>query len=188
MPERCPWCGADPLYIAYHDDEWGRPLHDPRALWECLILEGFQAGLSWITILRRRETMRAAFAGFDPAVIASWGEPEVTRLMADPGVIRHRGKIASTITSARAYLAIESGAGFSDYIWKHVSHRPQQNRRQTPSDIPAQTPTSVALSKQLRKDGFNFCGPTICYAFMQAVGMVNDHLVTCPAHDGCAGL
>ena len=188
MTDRCPWCGTDPLYIAYHDSEWGVPLRAPQALWECLMLEGFQAGLSWITILRRRETFRAAFAGFDPAVIAQWGEPEVVRLLADPGIIRHRGKIEATIKSARAYLAIEAAEGFSPYIWKHVDHIPQQNRRTDLSAVPAQTAASVALSKQLKKDGFGFCGPTITYAFMQAVGMVNDHLVTCPAHDRVAAL
>ncbi len=188
MEERCPWCGTDPLYIAYHDEEWGIPRRDPRALWECLMLEGFQAGLSWITILRRRETFRAAFAGFDPATIATWGDPEVTRLLADPGIIRHRGKIEATIRAARLWLTIEAGEGFAPYIWKHVDGRPQQNRRSRSSDIPAATPASTALSKQLRKDGFNFCGPTITYAFMQATGLVNDHLVTCPAHDRVAAL
>lgn len=188
MADRCPWCGTDPLYIAYHDTEWGIPLRDPRALWECLMLEGFQAGLSWITILRRRETFRAAFAGFDPAVIANWSAPEVERLLGDPGIIRHRGKIEATIKSARAYLAIEATEGFAPYIWKHVGHSPQQNRRASMAEVPAQTAASVALSKQLKKDGFKFCGPTIAYAFMQAVGMVNDHLVTCPAHDGALAL
>lgn len=183
MADRCPWCGTDPLYVAYHDTEWGIPLRDPRALWECLMLEGFQAGLSWITILRRRESFRTAFAGFDPAVIAGWGEAEVLRLMGDPGIIRHRGKIESTIKSARAYLGIEAAEGFAPYLWKHVGHCPQQNRRTSMAEVPAQTAVSAALSKQLKKDGFNFCGPTITYAFMQAVGMVNDHLVTCPAHD-----
>ncbi len=188
MADRCPWCGTDPLYITYHDTEWGIPLRDPRALWECLMLEGFQAGLSWITILRRRETFRAAFAGFDPAVIANWGPPEVERLMGDPGIIRHRGKIEATLKSARAYLAIEVDEGFTPYIWKHVGHSPQQNRRQSMAEVPAQTDASVALAKQLKKDGFKFCGPTIAYAFMQAVGMVNDHLVTCPAHDSALAL
>lgn len=188
MDERCPWCGTDPLYVAYHDTEWGVPLRDPRALWEALILEGFQAGLSWITILRRRENFRTAFEGFDPATIASWGEAEVTRLLADPGIIRHRGKIEGTIRAARAFLAIEAGEGFVPYIWKHVGHSPQQNRRQTPADIPAATPASTALSKQLRKDGFAFCGPTITYAFMQAAGLVNDHLTTCPVHDRVSAL
>ncbi|MBC2834898.1 DNA-3-methyladenine glycosylase I [Paragemmobacter straminiformis] len=186
MSDRCPWCGTDPLYVTYHDQEWGIPQRDPRALWECLMLEGFQAGLSWITILRRRETFRAAFAGFDPATIAQWGEPEVTRLLGDPGIIRHRGKIEGTILSARAYLRIEADEGFSPYLWKHVGHRPQQNQPRSGADIPAQTPASVALSKQLRQDGFKFCGPTIVYAFMQAVGMVNDHLVTCPSHGHAA--
>ena len=183
---RCTWCGTDPLYVAYHDDEWGIPLRDPRALWECLMLEGFQAGLSWITILRRRNGFRDAFAGFDPATIATWGEADVTRLLSDPRIIRHRGKIEGTIHSARAYLRIEAGEGFAPYLWKHVSHAPMQNRPASGAGVPAQTPASVALSKQLRKDGFKFCGPTIVYAFMQAVGMVNDHLATCPFGDRAA--
>lgn len=183
---RCTWCGTDPLYVAYHDDEWGIPLRDPRALWECLMLEGFQAGLSWITILRRRDGFRDAFAGFDPAVIATWGDAEVTRLLADPRIIRHRGKIEGTIQSARAYLRIEADEGFAPYLWKHVNHAPLQNRPTSGAGVPAQTPASVALSKQLRKDGFKFCGPTIVYAFMQATGMVNDHLATCPFGDRAA--
>lgn len=180
--DRCPWCGTDPLYVAYHDTEWGVPEYDPRALWEKLILDGFQAGLSWITILRKRDNFRAAFAGFAPETIANWGEAEVATLLANPGIIRHRGKIEGTIRSARAWLAIEAGEGFSAYLWKHVDGRPLQPHRQTFRDIPAETPLSQAISRQLRKDGFTFCGPTITYAFMQATGMVNDHLVTCPAH------
>lgn len=179
---RCPWCGTDPLYVAYHDTEWGVPERDPRALWEKLILEGFQAGLSWITILRKRDSFRAAFAGFSPETVARWGEAEVTSLLANPGIIRHRGKIEGTIRSARAWLAIEAREGFAPYLWKHLDGRPLQPHRQHGRDIPAETPLSQAISKQLRKDGFTFCGPTITYAFMQASGMVNDHLVTCPAH------
>jgi DNA-3-methyladenine glycosylase I len=179
---RCPWCGTDPLYVAYHDGEWGVPEHDPRALWEKLILDGFQAGLSWITILRKRDNFRTAFAGFAPETIASWGEAEVATLLSNPGIIRHRGKIEGTIRSARVWLAIQSGEGFAPYLWKHVDGQPLQPHRRSPADIPAETPLSQAISKQLRKDGFTFCGPTITYAFMQATGMVNDHLVTCPAH------
>lgn len=182
MTDRCPWCGTDPLYVAYHDDEWWVPERDSRALWEKLILDGFQAGLSWITILRKRDNFRATFAGFDPAIIAGWGEAEVTRLLADPGIVRHRGKIEGTIRSARAYLEVEAREGFSHALWKHLDGRPLQTDRRSMADIPAQTPLSQVISEQLKKDGFTFCGPTIVYAVMQATGMVNDHLTTCPAH------
>ncbi|MEZ5756036.1 MAG: DNA-3-methyladenine glycosylase I [Paracoccaceae bacterium] len=184
----CPWCGTDPLYMAYHDHEWGVPERDPRALWEKLILDGFQAGLSWITILRKRDNFRRAFAGFDPATIAGWGEADVTRLLADPGIIRHRGKIEGTIRSARAYLAVEEREGFAPYLWKHFDGRPLQNRPATMRDIPTETPLSQAISKQLKKDGFTFCGPTIVYAFLQATGLVNDHLLDCPARLRVAAL
>jgi DNA-3-methyladenine glycosylase I len=179
---RCPWCGTDPLYVAYHDSEWGVPEHDPRKLWECLMLEAFQAGLSWITILRRRDTFRAAFRGFDPAVIATWGEEEVLRLLADPGIIRHRGKIEATIRGAQAYLRIEGREGFSHFLWKHVDHTPVVNHLPDMAAAKAQTTQSQALAKALKAEGFTFCGPTITYAFMQAVGMVNDHLTTCHRH------
>lgn len=182
MTDRCPWCGTDPLYVAYHDEEWGVPERDPRALWEKLILDGFQAGLSWITILKKRDNFRAAFAGFDPATIARWGEADVARLLADPGIVRHRGKIEGTIRSARAYLAVEEREGFAPYLWKHLDGRPLQNAPRSMADIATETPLSRAMSKQLRADGFTFCGPTIVYAFMQATGMVNDHLITCPAN------
>ena len=179
---RCNWCGTDPLYVAYHDQEWGRPERDGRALWEALVLEGFQAGLSWITILRRREGFRAAFQGFDPARIATWGEAQIADLVADPSIIRHRGKIEATIFGARAFLEIEAREGFSNFLWGHVGGRPLQNARKNPTDIPAETPESRVLAKALKGAGFKFCGPTITYAFMQATGMVNDHLTTCPAH------
>ena len=182
MTDRCPWCGTDPLYVAYHDEEWGVPERDPRALWEKLVLDGFQAGLSWITILKKRDNFRAAFAGFDPVTIAGWGEAEVTRLLADPGIVRHRGKIEGTIRSAQAFLKVEEREGFAPYLWKHLDGRPLQNAPRSMADIPTQTPLSEAISRQLRKDGFTFCGPTIVYAFLQATGLVNDHLVTCPAH------
>ena len=185
---RCAWCGDDPLYCAYHDHEWGVPEWDGRALWEKLILDGFQAGLSWITILRKRENFRTAFRGFDPAVIAGWGGPEIDRLLADPGIVRHRGKIEATIANARAFEEIEAREGFSPFLWRFVEGRPQDNRVTALSQVPAATPTSEAMSKALKKAGMRFCGPTITYAFMQAVGMVNDHLVTCPAHDRCAAL
>lgn len=181
--ERCPWCGTDPLYVAYHDSEWGVPTRDPGALWEMLMLEAFQAGLSWITILRKREGFRAAFAGFDPTVIAGWGEAEVARCLADPGIIRHRGKIEATIGAARAYLAIEAEGGFAPFIWSFVGDAPLQPRRASMADVPAVTPEAEALSKALKKKGFKFCGPTIAYAFLQAAGLVNDHLVTCPRHE-----
>ncbi|WP_375554665.1 DNA-3-methyladenine glycosylase I [Roseovarius mucosus] len=180
--ERCGWVSDDPLYLSYHDTEWGVPDYDSRALWEKLILDGFQAGLSWITILRKRESFRAAFQGFDPHVIATWGEAEVTLLLADPGIIRHRGKIEATIGNARAWAVIEANEGFDRYLWDFVGGQPIQNEWQTLAEVPAQTDISVKLSKDLKKRGFKFCGPTITYAFMQAVGMVNDHLVTCPCH------
>jgi DNA-3-methyladenine glycosylase I len=174
---RCPWCGTDPLYVAYHDQEWGQPERDPKRLFELLILESFQAGLSWITILRKREGFRAAFQGFDPQTIASWGEPDVTRLLQDPGIVRHRGKIESTIKGAQAYLRIEDREGFAPFLWSFaplISVRPV-----TPADVPAQTVQSQAMSKALKHEGFNFVGPTITYAFMQAAGLVNDHLAAC---------
>lgn len=186
--DRCPWCGTDPLYVAYHDTEWGVPERDPRALWEKLVLDGFQAGLAWITILRKRDAFRAAFQGFDPTVIAGWGEPEVARLLADPGIVRHRGKIEATIGNARAFLAIEAAEGFADLLWKHVEGRPLQNRFAATGEVPALTAASEAMAKELKARGFRFCGPTITYAFMQATGMVNDHLLSCPAHARCAAL
>jgi DNA-3-methyladenine glycosylase I len=186
MTERCPWCGTDPLYVAYHDGEWGVPLRDGRALWEALVLEGFQAGLSWITILRKREAFRAGFAGFVPEVVAGWGEAEVARLLSDPGIVRHRGKIEGAIRSARAFLEVEAREGFSGYVWTHVDGRPVQNAPRSMADVPTETAVSRALSKQLRKDGFAFCGPTTVYAFMQAAGLVNDHLLGCPARERVA--
>jgi DNA-3-methyladenine glycosylase I len=188
MEKRCAWCGEDPLYIAYHDTEWGVPEYDSRALWGKLVLDGFQAGLSWITILRKRENFRAAFRGFDPRLIAGWGEAEIARCLADPGIVRHRGKIEATITNARAWCAIEESGGFDRFLWAYVGGRPVQNSFASPAEIPAQTPLSAQISRDLKKAGFRFCGPTITYAFMQAVGMVNDHLTTCPAHARVAAL
>jgi DNA-3-methyladenine glycosylase I len=181
--QRCPWCGDDPLYVHYHDTDWGVPERDSRALWEKLILDGFQAGLSWITILRKREAFRAAFQGFRPEIIAGWGEAEVTRLLGDAGLVRHRGKIAGTITSAQAYLRIAEKQSFSDFIWAYVDGRPIQNRLASMAEAQTATAISTQMSKDLKKAGFAFCGPTITYAFMQACGLVNDHLVTCPRHD-----
>ncbi|RXV59845.1 DNA-3-methyladenine glycosylase I [Roseovarius sp. A46] len=186
--ERCGWAGDDPLYITYHDTEWGVPERDSRALWETLVLEGFQAGLSWITVLRKRENFRAALAGFDPEAIAGWGEADVARLLDDPGIIRHRGKIAATIGNARAWQEIEAEQGFARYIWDFVDGRPVQNRFATLAEVPADTDISRKLSKDLKRRGFRFCGPTITYAFMQAAGLVNDHLVTCPCHAEVARL
>ncbi|WP_397541695.1 DNA-3-methyladenine glycosylase I [Roseovarius salis] len=183
MGERCGWVGTDPIYQAYHDTEWGVPEHDSRALWEKLVLDGFQAGLSWLTILKKRENFRSAFQGFDPDAIASWGTCEIERLMADPGIIRHRGKIEATIGNARAWQAIEAEQGFDRYLWGYVGGRPIQNRWKNLAEVPTETEISRTISKDLKKRGFKFCGPTIVYAFMQAVGMVNDHLVTCPCHE-----
>ena len=186
MEGRCGWCGTDPLYVAYHDTEWGVPERDPRALWEKLVLDGFQAGLSWITILRKRDNFRAAFAGFDPEAIAGWGEPEVARLLGDPGIIRSRAKIEATIGNARAFLALREQGTFADHVWSFVGGEPIQNRFRTGAEVPTSTPESDAMSRDLKKRGFKFVGTTICYAFMQAVGMTNDHLVGCFRHRAIA--
>lgn len=183
MTERCSWVGQDTIYIDYHDTEWGVPEYDPRALWEKLVLDGFQAGLSWITILKKRENFRRAFVGFDPAKIAGWGEAEVSTLLLDPGIVRHRGKIEATIGNARAWLDIQEQQGFTAYLWDYVDGCPVQNRWRNMSEVPTETPISRMISKDLKSRGFRFCGPTIVYAFMQAVGMVNDHIVTCHRHD-----
>ena len=189
MPDgRCTWPGTDPQYLAYHDKEWGVPEWDSRALFEKLVLDGFQAGLAWITILRKREAFRKAFAGFDPDIIATWGTSEVERLLQDPGIVRHRGKIEATITNARAWQRIEAEQGFSDFLWSYVAGAPLQNHWTAMNQVPASTQISERLSKDLKKAGFKFCGPTIVYAFMQAVGMVNDHLVSCPCHTRVAAL
>ncbi len=188
MNERCGWVGPEQIYIDYHDQEWGVPERDGRALWEKLILDGFQAGLSWITILKKREGFRAAFAGFDPDLIATWGEDEVTRLLADPGIVRHRGKIEATIGNARAWQDLGGATGFAEKLWGYVDGTPIQNQWQSLSEVPAQTPLSAQISKDLKAAGFRFCGPTIVYAFMQATGLVNDHLVTCPRHAAVAAM
>jgi DNA-3-methyladenine glycosylase I len=185
---RCWWPGADPLYVAYHDTEWGVPEFDGRALFEKLILDGFQAGLSWITILRKRDAFRRAFAGFDPAAIARFDERHVEALMLDAGIVRNRAKILATVAGARAFLAIEEREGFSHYLWKRIDGRPVETGRRGRGDIPAETDLSRAISRDLRAEGFNFVGPTIVYAFMQAVGMVNDHLVSCHRHEQCRAL
>jgi len=177
---RCGWAGTDPLYVAYHDTEWGVPVRDDRVLFEFLLLEGFQAGLSWLTILRKREAFRRAFARFAPEKVARFGSRESARLMADAGIVRNRAKIAAASRNARAFLAVRKERGtFSNYVWDFVGGRPIVNRVRTPSDVPAETDASRALSKDRRRRGFNFVGPTICYAFMQATGLVNDHRIDC---------
>lgn len=186
--ERCGWAGPEQIYLDYHDTDWGVPEYDSRALWEKLILDGFQAGLSWITILKKRENFRKAFAGFDPDVIAGWGEDEVLRLLADKGIIRHRGKIEATIGNARVWQEIEQEQGFDRFLWDYVGGRPIQNQWASLDEVPAFTPLSEQISKDLKRKGFRFCGPTIVYAFMQAVGMVNDHLTICPRHAEVAKL
>ncbi len=185
---RCPWPGTDPLYVAYHDTEWGVPEFDSRALWEKLVLDGFQAGLSWITILRKREALRNAFAGFDPDKVARFGEADVARLMNDAGIIRSNAKIAAAIDSARITLSLrDKGVEFRDLIWQVQDQRPQINHFEA-GHIPTETKTSQELAKLLKSKGYKFCGPVIVYAFMQAVGMVNDHLVTCFRHAEVAEL
>jgi DNA-3-methyladenine glycosylase I len=186
---RCPWPGTDPVYVAYHDEEWGVPEYDDQALFEKLILDGFQAGLSWITILRKRDNFRRAFSDFDPEKIARYTPAKVERLMQDAGIVRNRAKIEGAVLSSRAYLKIMSGGpGFSNLLWGHLDGVPRQNSFRTTKQIPASTALSAAISKDLAARGFKFVGPTIVYAFMQAVGMVNDHLVTCHRHADCAAL
>jgi DNA-3-methyladenine glycosylase I len=185
--ERCPWPAEDPKMIAYHDDEWGVPLRDDAALYAKLVLDGAQAGLSWSTILHKRDGYLRAFRGLDPAKVARFGERDVQRLMKDEGIVRNRQKIESAIRNARAYLALaDAGEPFSDYLWQFVDGRPKVNRWTTVRQLPAETKESQAMAKALKSRGFSFCGPTICYAFMQAVGMVNDHVVTCFRHRACS--
>ncbi|WP_324753826.1 DNA-3-methyladenine glycosylase I [Roseovarius sp. Pro17] len=188
MCDRCAWAGPDEIYVDYHDTEWGVPEWDSRALWEKLILDGFQAGLSWITILKKRDNFRTAFAGFDPDIIATWGEDDVHRLLANAGIIRHRGKIEATIGNARAWRQVEDEMGFDQFLWSFVGGAPLQNRWQSQAEVPTHTPLSTEISKELKRRGFKFCGPTIVYAFMEACGLVNDHVVTCPCHDRVAAM
>ena len=186
---RCPWGDSHPLYVAYHDEEWGVPQHDDRKLFEMLILEGAQAGLSWIAVLKKRDAYRRAFSRFDPHKVARYDARKVARLLANDGIIRNRLKIGAAITNARAFLAVqEEFASFDRYIWQFVDGRPRQNVWKTLKQIPAHTEESDALSKDLRRRGFKFVGSTICYSHMQATGMVNDHLVSCFRHRSCAGL
>ena len=185
---RCSWPGTDPLYCAYHDTEWGVPEFESRALWEKLVLDGFQAGLSWITILRKREALRNAFAGFDPEIVARFGEADVERLLQDAGIIRSRAKITAAIDSARITLDLrDKGIEFKDFIWAIQDHKPQVNHFRK-GEIPTETKTSQELAKLLKSKGYKFCGPVIVYAFMQAVGMVNDHVVDCFRHAEVADL
>ncbi|HEY6259084.1 MAG TPA: DNA-3-methyladenine glycosylase I [Xanthobacteraceae bacterium] len=186
---RCPWPQQDPLYVAYHDDEWGVPEFDDRALFEKLLLDGFQAGLSWITILRKRDNFRRAFDDFAPEKIARYTPKKVARLMADEGIVRNRLKIEGSVLSARAYLEImEKEQGFSRLLWDFLDGEPKTNKFRSTKQVPPETALSRQISKELARRGFKFCGPTIVYAFMQAVGMVNDHLVTCHRHAACAKL
>ena len=182
---RCPWPGNDPLYIAYHDEEWGVPERDSRALYEKLILDGFQAGLSWIIVLRKREAFRAAFDNFDPEKIARYDRAKIEALMRNSGIIRNRAKIESSVTSARAFLKIQENEGFSNYLWGFFEGKSLQNTYHDVSEVPAQTPFSARIAKDLKSRGFNFCGPTVVYAFCQATGMVNDHLISCWRHAEC---
>jgi DNA-3-methyladenine glycosylase I len=186
---RCPWPKEDPLYVSYHDNEWGVPEYDDRALFEKLILDGFQAGLSWITILRKRDNFRKAFDDFNPEKIARYTPRKIEALMQDAGIVRNRLKVEGTVLSARAYLEVmEKEDGFANLLWGHLNGRPKINEFKTLKSVPAETPLSRAVSKDLASRGFKFVGPTIVYAFMQAVGMVNDHLVSCHRHEACAKL
>jgi DNA-3-methyladenine glycosylase I len=186
---RCPWPKQDPLYLAYHDEEWGVPEYNDRALYEKLVLDGFQAGLSWITILRKRENFRRAFDGFDPQKVARYTPKKIERLMQDVGIVRNRMKIEGAVLSARAYLTVmEKGPGFSRLLWDFVDGTPKVNSFRSTKQVPAETALSRKISKELASRGFKFCGPTIVYAFMQATGMVNDHLVSCHRHAACIEL
>jgi DNA-3-methyladenine glycosylase I len=187
---RCEWPGTDPLYVAYHDKEWGVPEYDSRALYEKLVLDGFQAGLSWITILRKRENFRKAFHDFEPQKIARYGKRDVERLLKNEGIIRSRAKIEAAIKGAKLWLEIEETepGGFRELIWKHVDGKPVINRRKKGEAAPVKSPMSEKLAKELKQRGFNFCGPVIVYAFAQAIGMVNDHIVSCHRHAACAKL
>ncbi|MEX0310595.1 MAG: DNA-3-methyladenine glycosylase I [Tateyamaria sp.] len=188
MLHRCGWEGSAPDYVAYHDTEWGVPEYDPRTLWEKLVLDGFQAGLSWITILRKRDAFRAAFAGFDPLAVAAFTDVDVNRLLADPGIIRHRGKIEATITNARAYLEVNATLGFDKFLWNYVDGVPLQTNFSSRDQVPPKTELSEQVSKDLRAHGFKFVGPTIVYAFMEATGLVNDHITPCFRHAECAAM
>lgn len=183
---RCPWCGTDPLYMDYHDRVWGRPEFNDQALFEKLCLDGQQAGLSWITILKKQESYRAAYDDFDPEKIVAYDQTRIDQLLTDPGIIRNRLKVESIIRNARGFLGFrDRGESFSDFLWSFVDHQPRQNQWRSLAEVPVTTPEAEAMSRALKKHGFNFVGPTIVYAFMQATGMVNDHLVDCPAWQAC---
>jgi DNA-3-methyladenine glycosylase I len=182
IESRCGWCGDDPLYMRYHDEDWGVPVHDDQELLEKLILDGAQAGLSWITILRKRDNYREAFDGFDPEKMARYDERKIEELMKNAGIVRNRLKINAAISNAKAFLKLRDESTFDQYLWQFVGGKTINNKIRSMDEIPAQSAESVAMSKDLQKRGFKFVGPTICYAFMQAVGMVNDHLVTCFRH------
>ncbi len=186
--ERCAWAGNDPLYVRYHDNEWGVPQTDDRALFEKLILEGFQAGLSWITILRKRDHFRKVFDGFDPHKIARYSDRKLAKLMADPGIIRNKAKISASVSNARAFLKLSERQSLTSFIWDFVDGKPIINECRTLEDVPAQTEISKAMSKALKSQGFRFVGPTTAYAFMQSMGLVNDHVIGCPRHSACARL
>lgn len=189
VDKRCDWCGTDPLEVRYHDEEWGVPCRDEARLFELLVLEGMQAGLAWITILRKRENFRAALAGFDAEVIARYQDSDRQRLLLDAGIVRNRAKVDAIIGNARATLSLrERGDGLAGLLWSVVDGRPVQNQYRTIAEVPASTPRSEALSRRLRDAGFRFVGPTICQALMQATGLVNDHLLRCPRHRACAEL
>ncbi len=189
MTQRCSWAGTDPLYVSYHDNEWGRPLSDENGLFEMLTLEGAQAGLSWLTILRKRQGYREAFAGFDPQRVAGFSEQRLQQLVQNPAIVRHRGKIDSTINNARRILALwDSGRTLSETLWSFVDGQPVQNHWTSMAQVPSSTPASSAMSRHLKKLGFRFVGETTCYSLMQAAGMVNDHLVDCPEHPTCQKL
>lgn len=182
MEERCPWPGDDALYIKYHDTEWGVPEYDSKMLWEKLTLEGFQAGLSWITILKKRESFRKAFNNFQPEIVATYDELKITTLLQNKDIIRHRGKIEATVQNAKIFLDIEKDQGFNNFFWKYTNHQTLQSKVQTQSEIPNSTNLSEQISKDLKKLGYRYCGPTIVYAFMEAAGLVNNHMITCPRH------
>lgn len=182
MEKRCPWPGDDALYIQYHDTEWGVPEHDSKILWEKLTLEGFQAGLSWITILKKRESFRKAFDNFQPEIVATYDELKITTLLQNKDIIRHRGKIEATVQNAKIFLDIEKDQGFNNFFWKYTNNQTLQPKVQTQSEIPNSTNLSEQISKDLKKLGYRYCGPTIVYAFMEAAGLVNNHMITCPRH------
>ncbi|AJD46435.1 DNA-3-methyladenine glycosylase I [Isoalcanivorax pacificus W11-5] len=189
MIEACPWCGDDPLYRRYHDEEWGVPVHDDQVLFEYLTLEGAQAGLSWITVLRKRERYREVFAGFDPVKVARFTPAKQEKLLQDPGIVRNRLKVESTVSNAKAFLAVQKEFGsFDRYLWGFVDGKPVVNRPRGRGDVPAVTPLAERISKDLKKRGFRFVGPTIIYAYLQAVGVVNDHMIQCPRHAACAAM